>query len=58
MQLALEPALILHVFDDPTGTMGRLAHDLGNVYKVWERETGQRLHNSNFLVRVLYQPVE
>jgi len=56
--IQLAPALSLHVFDDPTGAMGQLAYDLGNVYLVWERETGHRLHNSNFLVRVLYQPVE
>jgi hypothetical protein len=54
----LPSALSLHVFGDPTGTMGRLVFDLGNVYKVYERATGGRIHNANFLVRVLYQPVE
>jgi hypothetical protein len=54
----LPSALSLHVFGDATGTMGRLAFDLGNVYKVYERITGRRIHNANFLVRVLYQPVE
>jgi hypothetical protein len=54
----LPSALSLHVFDDPTGTMGRLAFDLGNVYKVYERSTGEHIHNANFLVRVLYQDVE
>jgi hypothetical protein len=58
VDLELAPALSLHAFDDPTGTMGRLAYDLGNVYRVWERMTEQRIHNANFLVRVLYQPVE
>jgi hypothetical protein len=56
--LDLAPALSLHAFDDPTGTMGQLAYDLGNIYRVWVDLTGRRLHNSNFLVRVLYQPVE
>jgi hypothetical protein len=58
VEIELAPALSLHAFDDPTGTMGQLAYDLGNVYRVWERETGQRIRNASFLVRVLYQPVE
>jgi hypothetical protein len=54
----LPSALSLHIFGDATGTMGRLVFDLGNVYKVYERVIGKRIHNANFLVRVLYQPVE
>jgi hexosaminidase len=54
----LPSALSMHVFGDATETMGRLVFDLGNVYKVYERVTGRRVHNANFLVRVLYQPVE
>ena len=53
----LPAVLSLHAFDDPTGTMGRLAFDLGNVYKVYERLTSRRVHNANFLVRLLYAPV-
>ena len=41
-QVDLPPALSLHAFNDPTGTVGRLAFDLGNA---------------SFLVRVLYQPL-
>jgi hexosaminidase len=63
-ELDLPPALSLHAFDDPTGTMGQLAYDLGNVYRLWERMTASdspesaRIHNASFLVRALYQPVE
>jgi hypothetical protein len=38
--------------------MGQLAYDLGNVYQIWVRETGRRIHNANYLVHVLYQQVE
>jgi hypothetical protein len=54
----IPPALSLHAFDDPTGTMGRLAFELGNVYKIYERYTSRRIHNNSFLVAALYQPVE
>ena len=54
----LPSVLSLHAFQDPTGTMGRVAFDLGNVYKIYERFTGQRVHNANFLVRVLGMPVD
>jgi hypothetical protein len=57
-EIEIAPALSLHAFDDPSGTMGQLAYDLGNVYRVWEQSTGQRIHNASFLVRTLYQPVE
>jgi hypothetical protein len=56
--LDLPLALSLHAFDDPTGTMGRVAHDLGNVYQVYERLASERVHNASFLVRVLYEPVD
>ncbi|MBN1640664.1 MAG: family 20 glycosylhydrolase [Anaerolineae bacterium] len=52
------PALSLQVFEDGTGTMGQVAYDLGNVYTVYERLTGNRIHNTNYLVGVLYAPVE
>jgi hypothetical protein len=54
----LASALSLHAFNDPSGTMGRVAFDLGNVYKVYERNTTKRIHNTNFLVAVLYMPVD
>jgi hypothetical protein len=54
----IAPALSMHAFDDPSGTMGQLACDLGNVYRIWEQSTRQRIHNASFLVRTLYQPVE
>ena len=39
-------AISLFAFDDATGTMGRIAHDLGNVYQV---PGVPRLHNSSIL---------
>ncbi|MDQ3705144.1 MAG: family 20 glycosylhydrolase [Chloroflexota bacterium] len=43
MDIAL--AVSAHAFHDPTGSMGRLAYDLGNVY----RAPGVDLHNSSVL---------
>lgn len=54
----LPTALSQHAFGDPTGRMGQLAFDLGNVYRVYERVTAQRIHNASFLVGILYQPIE
>lgn len=56
--LDLPAALSMQVFADPTETMGRLVFDLGNVYRVYERVTGARLHNNSFLAGILYQPVD
>jgi len=42
-------AISRHAFHDPTGTMGRLAYDLGNVY----RETGLTVRNSTALFWLL-----
>jgi len=58
VDLDLPRALSLYAFGDLTGAMGRLAFDIGNVYRVYERLTGQRIHNASFLVSVLYAPVE
>jgi len=40
----------LFAFDDPSGTMGRIAYDLGNVYQV---PGVPRLHNSSVLFWLL-----
>ena len=53
----LPVALGVQVFDDPSGRMGQLAFDLGNVYRIYERMASDRIHNTNFLASVLYQPV-
>lgn len=42
-------------FDDPTGTMGRVAYDLGNVYQVPEVP---RIHNSSVLFHLLQRTPE
>ncbi len=57
-EIDLPAVLGLQVFQDPSGDMGRVAFDLGNVYKVYERLTGQHIHNASFLVSLLYMPVE
>jgi hexosaminidase len=46
-------ALDAHVFRDRAGVMGRLAHDLGNAYKV----AGSLPHNSSVLFHLLTWPV-
>ncbi len=43
-----------HAFRDPTGTMGRLAYDLGNVYQA----VGLVPHNSSALFRALLWPLD
>ncbi len=43
-------AMSLFAFDDPSGTMGRIAYDLGNVYQV---PGVPRLHNSSVLFWLL-----
>jgi hypothetical protein len=42
----------IYAFGDPSGVMGRLAHDLGNAYL----ETGLRIHNNSALFRILQDP--
>lgn len=48
-QIDLARATSLFAFRDATGTLGKLAYELGNVYK----ETGIEIHNSTVLFRVL-----
>jgi hypothetical protein len=45
--------LSLFCFDDPSGEIGRLAYDLGNVYRV----VGITPHNSSVLFRWLQMPL-
>jgi hexosaminidase len=47
-------ALDVHAFHDSAGVMGRLAYDLGNVY----RSEGLQRHNSSVLFWVLQWPAE
>lgn len=50
--LDLPRALDLHAFYDSAGVMGRLAHDLGNVYQ----KPGVHVPNNSPLVLILLQP--
>jgi len=43
-----------HAFRDSSGAMGRVAYDLGNVY----RALGIEPHNSSVLFRILQQPID
>ena len=52
--LDLPRVLSLYAFRDPTGSMGRVAYDLGNVYRV----IGPELHNASVLFRVLQWPLD
>ncbi|MBI5035696.1 MAG: family 20 glycosylhydrolase [Chloroflexi bacterium] len=47
-------ALSLYAFRDATGTLGRIAFDLGNTHK----ELGLELHNSTALFRILQKPLK
>ncbi len=47
--LDIARAISLHAFRDSTGTLGRIAFNLGNIYK----ELGVELHNSTALFRIL-----
>lgn len=47
--LDIAQAISAYAFRDPTGTMGRIAHDLGNAYK----ETGVTVENGTVLFRIL-----
>ncbi len=51
-------ALSLQVFRDPSGSMGSLAWDLGNVYQVYQRKARRILRFSSFLNQVLYEPAD
>ena len=47
-------AVSLHAFRDPTGTLGRVAYDLGNVYQA----VGFVPHNSSVLFWVFHRPLD
>ncbi len=47
--LDIAQAISVYAFDDPTGTLGRIAYDLGNAYQ----KTGVEIHNSTVMVRML-----
>jgi len=47
-------AVSWHAFRDPTGAMGRVAYDLGNVY----RAVGIEPHNSSALFWVFHRPLD
>jgi hypothetical protein len=47
-------AISVYAFDDPTGTLGRIAYDLGNAYQ----KTGVEIHNSTVMVRMLQTTYE
>ena len=47
-------AVSVYAFDDPTGTLGRIAYDLGNAYQ----QTGVEIHNSTVMVRMLQATYE
>ncbi len=53
-ELEISPAVSMHAFQDPTGSMGQLAYDLGNVY----RSLGLELPNSTPLFWILQWPLE
>ena len=46
-------ATSLHAFRDPSGTIGRAAYDLGNIYRL----LGPEIHNSSLLFWVLQLPL-
>ncbi len=48
-ELDIAQAISLHAFRDPSGVLGRIAYDLGNVYL----KTGVDLHNSTVMGRLL-----
>jgi hexosaminidase len=53
-ELDISRAISLHAFQDPTGSMGQVAYDLGNVY----RSLGLDLPNSTPLFWILRWPLE
>ncbi|MDQ2808044.1 MAG: family 20 glycosylhydrolase [Chloroflexota bacterium] len=52
--LDMAAAVSLHAFGDPTGNMGRVAYDLGNVYQT----PGLAVSNGSVLFWVLQQPLD
>lgn len=50
--LSIPDALSRFAFRDPTNIMGRLAYDLGDIYRL----TGISMHNASVLFRVLQSP--
>ena len=50
----LPRALSLHAFDDPTGTAGRAAFDLGNAYQI----NGARSRNGSLLAQMYFLPLD
>ncbi len=52
--LDIAPAVSVHAFADPAGSLGRAAYDLGNVYQA----TGLNLHNSSPLFWALQWPLD
>jgi hypothetical protein len=51
--LDIARAVSVHAFGDPTGSLGQVIVDLGNV----DRELGIRQHNSTALFRILQLPL-
>ncbi len=51
--LDIQEALNLYAFQDPIGSMGKLAYDLGNVY----HEVGIEPDNSSALFHILQKPI-
>jgi hypothetical protein len=52
--LDVAQAVSQHAFQDPTGALGRVAYDLGNVY----RAVGVEPHNASALFQVMLWPLE
>jgi len=48
-EMDIAQAVSAYAFDDPTGTLGRIAYDLGNAYQ----KTGVEIHNSTVMARLL-----
>ena len=54
VDMDIAQAISVYAFDDPTGTLGRVAFDLGNAYQ----KTGVEIHNSTVMVRMLQATYE
>jgi hexosaminidase len=52
--LSISQAVSMYAFDDPTGNMGRVAYDLGNVY----RTVGFEPDNASALFGMLQMPMQ
>ena len=53
-ELDIAQAISIFAFGDPTGTLGRIAYDLGNAYQ----KTGVDIHNATIMARFLQLPFE